>query len=80
MQSLHPDIDMAAAKARHADIRREAERWRRTRAAQAQSSWFSRQGCWLLCQLGQTLVWMGSYLESWGSAQLASAPTASGRL
>lgn len=78
MQSLHPDIDAAAAKARHADIRREAEYWRQTRTAQ--SSWFFRQGCWLLCQLGQALVSIGGYLESWGSARLARVSTAPGRL
>lgn len=78
MQSLHPDFDTAAAKARHTDIRREAEHWRRTRAPR--QSWFSRQGCWLLCRLGQALVWMGGHLESWGAVRLARAPTASGHL
>ena len=66
MQSLHPDIDTAAAKARHADIRREAEHWRRTRTAR--SGWLYLRGCWLLCRLGHMLIWLGQRLEGYGSA------------
>jgi hypothetical protein len=65
MQSLHPDIDAAAAKARHADIRREAERWRQTRITR--SGWLSRQGYWLMCQLGRALVRLGQRLANYGS-------------
>ena len=69
MQSLHPDIDAAAAKARHADIRREAERWRQTRGTQR--SWLGRQGCRMLCQFGHLLVKLGQRLERYdgGSAE-----------
>ena len=65
MQSLHPDFDTAAAKTRHADIRREAERWRRTRIGR--SDWLHRQGCWLLCWLGRMLVRLGRRLEHYGA-------------
>jgi hypothetical protein len=69
----HPDLETAAAKARHADIRREAERWRLARQGkQGPPSWLSPQGCWLLCQLGNALVWLGQWLEHYGSA--AAAP------
>jgi hypothetical protein len=66
MQSLHPDIDAAAAKARHADIRREAERWRQTRGTQ--QGWLSRQGCRMLCQFGHLLVKLGQRLEHFDAA------------
>jgi hypothetical protein len=65
MQSLHPDIDAAAAKARHADIRREAERWRQTRGKE--QGWLSRQGCRILCQFGHLLVKLGQRLEQYGA-------------
>jgi hypothetical protein len=76
----HPNLQAAAAKARHADIRREAERWRLTRQGSvARVDWLSRQGCWLLCHLGRALVWLGEQLERWGSARLSPVPRPSGR-
>ena len=70
----HPDLEAAAAKARHAEMRREAETWRAAerhlvhRGKQGLSSWLSLQGCWLLCQLGNALVWLGQRLERFGSS------------
>ena len=74
----HPDLEAAATKARHADIRREAESWRLARREkQGPSSWLPPQGCWLLCQLGNALVWLGRRLEHYGStvATLDTEPT-----
>lgn len=34
--------------------------------------WFSRQGCWLLCQMGHLLVALGKQLMSFGAAQSLS--------
>ena len=79
----HPDLEAAAAKARHADIRREADHWRATsgrlagqtlarRGKQAPPHWLPRQACWLLCQTGNALVWLGQRLEYYGSTAAAS--------
>jgi hypothetical protein len=68
----HPDLEAAAAKARHADIRREAESWRLARQRkQGSPSWLSPSVCWLLCQTGNALVWLGRRLELYGSTAAA---------
>jgi hypothetical protein len=72
MQSVHPDIDAAAAKARHADIRREATQWRETRSTSV--GWFGRHGCWMLCQLGHLLIALGQRLESYGANASGVSP------
>jgi hypothetical protein len=76
MQSLHPDFDAAVAKARHADIRSEAEHWRQTQGVRP--GWLPRQGCRLLCRLGQAMIWLGEQLQSWSAARLVGVPGATG--
>jgi hypothetical protein len=40
----------------------ELNRWLREAGIQRRG-WLSRQGCWLLCQLGRLLVVLGQYLQ-----------------
>jgi hypothetical protein len=57
---------------RRADAERQAENWRLARLAQAgQQGWLSRQGCWLLCQLGHVLVgWSIGRVVEWSIGRL----------
>jgi hypothetical protein len=63
---------------RRADERQQARRWRLSRhlsarlPARRQQSWLSRQGCWLLCQLGRRMVNLGRQLQQVGLSNATS--------
>jgi hypothetical protein len=69
---------------RRADAERQAENWRLARLARArQRGWLSRQGCWLLCQLGHVLAgwssgrvveWSVGRVVGWSSGLLTTRP------
>jgi hypothetical protein len=47
-----------------------AANWRLGQAARrARFGWLGRQRCWLLCQIGQALVWSGRRLQRYGAWQ-----------
>ena len=49
------------------EVARRRERRRLLREAGVHKrGWLSRQGCWLLCQLGRLLVALGQQLEQYG--------------
>jgi hypothetical protein len=60
------------------EMRREgAQQWSGSRQLLRQAnlirpSWFSRQRCWLLCQLGRMLVALGERLERYALARSLS--------
>ena len=69
---VHPDLLKRMNDLRRQDAVARADRWRLTRlATSSQQDWFSRQGCWLLCRLGRTMVQLGRRLEARGAAHWA---------
>jgi hypothetical protein len=55
---------------RRAEMMYRAEAWRLLRqVGEPRSQWLTRQGCWLLCQLGRFLVELGRQLERYGLLQ-----------
>jgi hypothetical protein len=50
---------------RREDMRRDVVRWRLLKQVE-QPSVLIRQGCWLLCQLGRWMVWLGRQLQEYG--------------
>ena len=65
---VHPDLLKRMNDLRRHDAETRADRWRLTRLATgSQLDWVSRQRCWLLCQLGRTMVQLGRRLEAQGA-------------
>lgn len=62
LQQLHPDILKQIDSQRHAEALRQSAHWRQAKVAVPQP-WVARQGCWVLCQIGHALVWLGRRLE-----------------
>ena len=70
MLYVHPDLRKRMEDRRRREAERQAENWHLLRRARkAQRSWVSRQGCWLLCQLGHLLVRLGQQLQRVGAPQ-----------
>ena len=73
----HPELLKRMSDLRRQEAMRRAEHWRLVRLATgSRPGWLSRQGCWLLCQLGRTMVGLGRRLEGYGSARWAGATAA----
>ena len=69
---MHPDMQKRVQDGRRQEAMRQAEDWRVLHQGKAgRSSWFHERGCWLLCQLGHLLVWVGQQLEGYGLSQPA---------
>jgi hypothetical protein len=62
LQTLHPDVLKQIDSQRHADALRQSAQRRLVKAA-APQPWIAQQGCWVLCQIGHALVWLGRRLE-----------------
>jgi hypothetical protein len=58
---------------RRRDAERYAENWRLMRLAKPLRKWtLPKPGCWLMCQLGHALVWLGERLQGYASPQPAA--------
>ena len=59
---------------RRADERQRARLWRLSRqlSKRGQPNWLSRQGCWLICQLGHRMVSLGRQLQQVGLSNATS--------
>jgi hypothetical protein len=74
MRIGHPDLWCRVEHRRRAEMRHRAEQWRLLRQSRSgERPWLARSRCWLLCQVGRTLVWIGQRLESLGSVQVVGA-------
>jgi hypothetical protein len=72
MYCANLELSKLVEDARRADERRQAEHWRLLRRVRGDHrGWLSKQGCWLLCQLGRMLVRVGRRLERYGAPQPA---------
>ncbi|MBN1580671.1 MAG: hypothetical protein JXA89_08195 [Anaerolineae bacterium] len=77
MEYMQVNLYKRVEDQRRADRRRDAERWRLLRQGRRRSEqdWLSRQGCWLLCQLGRWMVRLGQGLQRAGAYQPGPMPT-----
>jgi hypothetical protein len=66
---MNPEMLKRVEDERRQDQRRQAEQWRLVRlASQGRSpGWLSRQGYWLLCQLGRWMVSLGRQLQQYST-------------
>lgn len=58
---------------RRQDMRRDVVRWHLLKQVE-RPSLLTRQGCWLLCQLGRWMVQLGQQLLQYGSQERSPIP------
>ena len=64
---MHPDLRKRMEDRRRLEAEQVARNWRLLHRADGRHRWITRQGCWLLCQLGRALVWSGRRLQEAGA-------------
>jgi hypothetical protein len=70
MDYMHPDLRKRMVDRQRHEAEAYAANWRLLQEAQQRrSGWFDRGRCWLLCQIGQALVWSGRRLQRYGTWQ-----------
>jgi hypothetical protein len=70
---MNGDVVYRVRKEQQRDQLRQVERWRVQRQAGLVSSiQLKRSACWLLCQVGRTLVALGQQLEQYGQPALVA--------
>jgi hypothetical protein len=74
MSHLNLELYQRVDGLRRADERQQAHMWRISRqlSARGEPNWLSRQGCWLLCQLGRWMVSLGRQLQQGGLSNATS--------
>jgi len=65
-RSMPADLYQRMEHIRRAEMERDATKWRLLNEGRQGRSWFSRSGCWLLCQVGHQLVALGRALQHFG--------------
>jgi hypothetical protein len=69
---VHPYLAKRMEQVRRQELLSRVAHWRLLREADAdRSRWFSRQGCWVLCQLGRLLERTGRWLQERVPSQAA---------
>jgi hypothetical protein len=70
MDYMHPDLQKRMFDRQRHEAETYAANWRLLQPARQQRrGWLDRQRCWLLCQIGQVLVWSGQRLQRYGAWQ-----------
>ena len=64
--SMQADLYQRMEHMRRAEMERDADEWRLLHERRTGRPWFTRSGCWLLCQAGRELVVLGRALQSLG--------------
>jgi hypothetical protein len=70
MDYMHPDLQKRMFDRQRHEAEAYAANWRLVQSARrGWSGWLDRQRCWLLCRIGQVLVWSGRRLQRYGALQ-----------